>query len=224
MSLKCCSITFQSTEAYSILPHTFWAGQHLILTCIRFDMLIADLKKLLSVFRSRIYNFKCKIFINWLFLFLLATTAQSSLWDLEKHGGNPSFGFLWIPASEFAFLAAVEFWLSDHFLLNPTSTVVCHSVDYHHFCLFCVAPSHFPLGCREYLFYLPIFCPLTYKLLFIGKRDYFENCWYTCSSCLINNNNAEGTLFKSRNLNSKSDLVLEKWYFMYIKYEASKIH
>ena len=135
------------------------------------------MKKLLSICRTTIYNLRCKIFINWLFLFPLASTTHNSHWNLVCHGGDPFCGFLWIPGSEFALMAAVIFWLSYNFPLNATSTAISRSVDNHHLCLFYIVLSHFPLGCREYLLcYLPIFWPFTYELPFICKRDYFESC------------------------------------------------
>lgn len=142
------------------------------MTCIRLDLLIADLKKLLSMCRSSIYiveNLHCL-----LFFFLILTNCHHTEQKLKlrvpivKISLSVSYKYL---EMSFFLIVVVVFWPFYNFLLNATSTTICLPVFRQSSFYLISVLQHciFPSDTVNVFYYLTILCPFTCKLPFISK-------------------------------------------------------
>lgn len=143
------------------------------MTCIRLDLLIADLKKLLSMCRSSIYiveNLHCLFF----FFFLILTNCHHTEQKLKlrvpivKISLSVSYKYL---EMSFFLIVVVVFWPFYNFLLNATSTTICLPVFRQSSFYLISVLQHciFPSDTVNVFYYLTILCPFTCKLPFISK-------------------------------------------------------
>lgn len=142
------------------------------MTCIRLDLLIADLKKLLSMCRSSIYiveNLHCLFFF-----FLILTNCHHTEQKLKlrvpivKISLSVSYKYL---EMSFFLIVVVVFWPFYNFLLNATSTTICLPVFRQSSFYLISVLQHciFPSDTVNVFYYLTILCPLHVSYLSLAK-------------------------------------------------------